>query len=71
MTSTKYLTGKPKSYFEPEQSALARKRIKACGALLYEIAERRRNNELEPDDITRYIRAEESIKWWTELLEEE
>jgi len=71
MKSTKYLTGKPKSYFEPEQSALARKRIKACRELMKEIAQRRKNNELEPDDISRYISAQESVEWWTELLEEE
>ena len=70
MRSTENLTGKPKSYFEPEQSALAVKRIRACKELMKEIATRRRNHELEPDDISRYLAAQESVEWWTELLEE-
>jgi len=69
--STKYLTGQPKSFFEPEQSILAKKRIEALKMLMTEISARRVNNMLEPDDAHRYIKAETAIEWWTALLEEE
>ena len=71
MKSTKYITGKSKEFFEPEATALATKRIKACKELMQEIAKRRRENELEPDDIDRYLEAQASVDWWTELLESE
>ena len=70
MKSTKYLTGKVKGYFEPEQSKLALKRISACKELMAEIAHRRRTNELEPDDLHRYLEAEKAVEWWEELLHE-
>ena len=70
MKSTKYLTGKLKGYFEPEQSRLALKRISACRELMAEIATRRRNNELEPDDLHRYLEAEKAVDWWEGLLNE-
>ena len=71
MKSTEYITGKPKSYFEPETTALATKRIKACRELMSELANKRKLGILDPEDITRYMTAEESVKWWTKILEEE
>ena len=73
MTSTKsteYLTGQPKEFFEPEQSALAGKRIQACRILMAQIATRRVNNMLKPDDLHRYLKAEEAVEWWKGLLNE-
>ena len=71
MKSTEYITGKPRSYFEPEITALATKRIKACRELMAELAKKKYTQELKPDDIARYMTAKESVKWWTEILEED
>ena len=70
MKTTEYITGKPRSYFEPEITTLATKRIKACRQLMAAIARKRRDGNLEPEDVNRYMEAEKSVIWWTEILKE-
>ena len=69
MHTTEYITGKARSFFEPETTALANKRIATGRGLLKELSKNRHINPEEKQK--RYQAAEESIAWWTKLLEEE
>ena len=73
MKSTSYITGKPREFFEPEITILAEKRIKACKELMAELAHQKTTPPHEDIAamINRYSVAEESVKWWTKILEEE
>ena len=71
MKSTDYITGKPREFFEPEVTLLATKRIEACRELMAKLARKRKLGLLDPEDMDRYMAAEESVKWWTKILEEE
>ncbi len=71
--STLYITGKPRSYFEPELTILATKRIETGKALLKELATLRdtaTKKELA-EHIVRYTATQKSIQHWVEILEEE
>ena len=71
--STWYITNKPRSYFEPELTILAEKRIETGKELLKELASLRDN--ATPDElkgyIARYEETRKSVQWWSDLLEEE
>lgn len=70
MKSTLFLTGKPTSYFEPEQSALVKKRIEAIDELIRKLVAKREiqeGKELQ-DTIFRYTEAMKAKKFWVELL---
>ena len=70
--STEYLTGLPKSHFEPNLTIVANMRIQAGRDLMRELSKQR---ELPPHDdivalITRYQAAEEMVAWWQRILDE-
>jgi len=73
MKSTEYLTGKPKSFFEPCITQVAEARIASGRELMSELS---RQRDLPPHDdiaalIHRYQAAEYMVEWWTKILEEE
>ena len=68
--TTKWLTDKPREYFEPELTLLANKRIECGLKLMCKLAKRRYNGELEEDDVQRYMDAEDMVNWWRGLLDE-
>ncbi len=68
--STEYLFDVPRNFFEPALTILAKLKIQTGRALMKKLAKRRADNELEPGDIDRYIKAEESVIWWKDILHE-
>ena len=71
--STEYLFDKPRSYFEPEVTALAQKKINAAIELKAELAHIDVQNmsfEMKEELHTRYRLVDESKQWWEEILYE-
>ncbi len=68
--TTEYLFDKPRSHYEPALTILAKMKIADGKTLMKRLAKRRASNQLEPGDIDRYIKVEESVNWWKEMLHE-
>ena len=70
--STEYLFGVPRSYFEPEITILAEKKIATATALKKQIAHEK--NSASKDELTalakRYMEADEAQRHWQKISEE-
>jgi len=71
--STEYLFDKPRSAYEPEVTVLATARIADGKALMKRLARAKDRASLGeiPKLIERYQAAEEAVKHWTKILNEE
>jgi len=70
--STEYITGKPKSHFEPCITTLANERIRT-GREVMAMLSKEKNNHPHDDIVElvdRYQAAEESVRWWQRILDE-
>ena len=69
---TRYLFGKPRSYFEPELSELAEKKIKSAKEIKQKLAKLK--YEVSPEELpalaARYIQVESAQKHWEDILNE-
>ena len=73
MHTTKYITDQERSFFEPELTILATKRIKTAIALKKKLSRLKndpKNKHLIDEYIKQYQAADASHVWWEELLNE-
>ncbi len=68
--STEYLFDQPRERYEPALTILANMKIADGRALMKKLAKKRADKKLEPGDVDRYIKAEESVNWWKEIRDE-